>query len=133
MSAFNGTLFTIGESTTGITYSEDVLLKAAEQFNKDYLHLGVLGQITREYPPPINLKNHKHICITLNSIVYRDGKLIGEMDILNNVVGGQLINLLKNVPNQLKILPIVHGEIEDGVAKSLVIDRVDIHYDNRNQ
>ena len=132
MSAFNGTIFAVGKSTTGIIYSEEVLIEAAEKFNRDYLHLGVLGQITREYPPPISLKSHKHICITLNSVVYENGKLIGEMDILNNVVGGQLINLLKNVPEKLKILPIVHGEIDDGVAKTLIIDRVDIHYDNKN-
>lgn len=128
MKSFVGTIFKVGKSTTGIEYSETVLKKAVEDFNSSHKGVGVIGHISKVYPPPFYVTDFKYISHTLDSLEFKDGKIITNITFLQNPVGQQLVHLFKNVPDKIKICPIVHGDLEKNCATSLSIDRVDFYY-----
>ena len=123
-----GTIFKVGKSTTGIEYSEAVLQHAVKEFNGSHDGIGVIGNISKIYPPPFYVTDFTYISHTLDSLKFEDGKVVAVISFMQNPVGKQLVNLFRNVPNKMRICPIVHGEIENGIATTLLIDRVDFFY-----
>ena len=118
-----------GISPNGYYYSKEVLQNAVDDFNEKCKGEGILGSISVQYNPPFNLDEKSYISHSTTSLSFDGEKVEARINFLNNEYGRHLISLLSNVPEHIKVTPIIAGSIDDGNVSSINVTRIDFVYD----